>query len=262
MCGSRACGILHHEICKGGGSLVIISDLLVLETEKLQPRGSSFILSSFHKFSWQLEHICTLMARLGKERRARYPRFKREVLLGDRRANGRMEHGRLPGRRQVMGEATSICLYRWNYGVGAQVSRALFGLMGALQWAWHQLDIELKTFFLITSNLYLFSFIYFFFLSFFIFFQVIFISWRLVTLQYCSGFCHTLAWISHGFTCVPHPEPASHLPSRSHPSGSSQCTGLEHLSHAFNLDWWSVSHLVIYMFQCCSLRSSHPRLLP
>ena len=26
------------------------------------------------------------------------------------------------------------------------------------------------------------------------------------------GFCHTLTWISHGFTCVPHPEPPSHLP--------------------------------------------------
>ena len=35
-----------------------------------------------------------------------------------------------------------------------------------------------------------------FFLSF------IFISWRLITLQYCSGFCHTLTRISHGFTCV------------------------------------------------------------
>ena len=34
-----------------------------------------------------------------------------------------------------------------------------------------------------------------------------FISWRLITLQYCSGFCHTLTWISHGFTCVPHPDP-------------------------------------------------------
>ena len=29
---------------------------------------------------------------------------------------------------------------------------------------------------------------------------------------YCSGFCHTLKWISHGFTCVPHPDPRSHLP--------------------------------------------------
>ena len=33
------------------------------------------------------------------------------------------------------------------------------------------------------------------------FFPFIFISWRLITLQYCSGFCHTLTWISHRFTC-------------------------------------------------------------
>ena len=49
--------------------------------------------------------------------------------------------------------------------------------------------------------------------KFFLFFSFIYISWRLITLQYCSGFCHTLIWISHGFTCVPHPElppPTSH----------------------------------------------------
>ena len=40
-----------------------------------------------------------------------------------------------------------------------------------------------------------------------IFFPFIFISWRLITLQYSSGFCHTLTWINHGFTCVPHPIP-------------------------------------------------------
>ena len=41
----------------------------------------------------------------------------------------------------------------------------------------------------------------------FFIFSFIFISWRLITLQYCSGFCHTLTWISHGFTCIPHPDP-------------------------------------------------------
>ena len=40
--------------------------------------------------------------------------------------------------------------------------------------------------------------------NFIILFYFIFISWRLITLQFCSGFCHTLKWISHGFTCVPH----------------------------------------------------------
>ena len=44
------------------------------------------------------------------------------------------------------------------------------------------------------------------------FFSFIFISWRLITLQYCSGFCHTLTWISHGFASIPHPDPPSHLP--------------------------------------------------
>ena len=50
------------------------------------------------------------------------------------------------------------------------------------------------------------------FILFIYFFSFIFISWRLITLQYCSGLCHTLTWISHGFTCIPHPDPCSHLP--------------------------------------------------
>ena len=27
--------------------------------------------------------------------------------------------------------------------------------------------------------------------------KFIYFNWRLITLQYCSGFCHTLTWISH-----------------------------------------------------------------
>ena len=38
------------------------------------------------------------------------------------------------------------------------------------------------------------------------FFSLIFITWKLITLQYCSGFCHTLTWNCHEFTCVSHPE--------------------------------------------------------
>ena len=66
------------------------------------------------------------------------------------------------------------------------------------------------------------------------------ISWKLITLQYCSGFCHILKWISHGFTCVPHPDPPSHLPLHPIPR-SSQCTRSERFSHASHLGWWSVS---------------------
>ena len=43
----------------------------------------------------------------------------------------------------------------------------------------------------------------YFVLFLFLFFSFIFIHWRLITLQYCSGFCHTLTWISHGFTGIP-----------------------------------------------------------
>ena len=50
---------------------------------------------------------------------------------------------------------------------------------------------------------------FFFFLVFFIFYLFIYflIGWRLITLQYCSGFCHTLTWISHGFKCILNPVP-------------------------------------------------------
>ena len=45
------------------------------------------------------------------------------------------------------------------------------------------------------------------------FFLIIYFNWRLITLPYCSGFCHTLTWVSHGWTCVPHhcPPPAIQL---------------------------------------------------
>ena len=62
-------------------------------------------------------------------------------------------------------------------------------------------------------------------------------------------------WI---YMCSPSRSPLP-PPSPSQPSRSSQCTSPEHLSH---LGWWSVSPLIVYLFQCCSLRTSHPRLLP
>ena len=70
----------------------------------------------------------------------------------------------------------------------------------------------------------------------FFFFFNFFISWRLITLQYCSGFCHTMKWISHGFTCVPHPHPPSHLPLHPIPLGLPSAPGpstcLMHLTWA------------------------------
>ena len=100
----------------------------------------------------------------------------------------------------------------------------------------------------------------FYFIFFFFFFKFIYFSWRLITLQYCGGFCHTLIWISHGCTCVSHP--SSHLPPHPIPLGHPSAPALSTLFHALNLDWRSVSYMILYMFQCCSLRSSHPHPLP
>ena len=43
---------------------------------------------------------------------------------------------------------------------------------------------------------------------------------------YCSGFCHTLKWNSHGFTCAPHPDTPSHLPLHPIPLGLPSAPGL------------------------------------
>ena len=87
-------------------------------------------------------------------------------------------------------------------------------------------------------------------------------NWRLITLQHCGGFCRTFTWISHGCTCVPHPDPSSHLPPHPIPQGHPSAPALSTLSHASNLDRWSILRMIMYMFQCYSLKSSHPRLLP
>ena len=56
---------------------------------------------------------------------------------------------------------------------------------------------------------------------------------------------------------TPLPPSSRHIP-QGHPSAPAPST----LSHASNLDWWSISNMIIYMFQCYSLKSSSPRLLP
>ena len=92
-------------------------------------------------------------------------------------------------------------------------------------------------------------------------FLFFYFNWRLITLQILWWFCHTFTRISHGCTCVPHPDPPSHLPPHPIPLGYPSAPALSTLPHALNLDWRSVSHMIIYMFQCYSLKSSCPRLL-
>ena len=59
-----------------------------------------------------------------------------------------------------------------------------------------------------------------------------------------------------------HPEPSSHLPPHPIPLSCPREPALGALLHASNLHWSSILHMVIYMFQCYSLISSNPRLLP
>ena len=72
---------------------------------------------------------------------------------------------------------------------------------------------------------------------------MIYFNWRLITLQYCGGFRHRSAWISHGCTCVSPSWTPSHLPLHPIPQG-----GPRALLHALNLHWSSISRTVIYVF--------------
>ena len=76
-----------------------------------------------------------------------------------------------------------------------------------------------------------------------LFFPLIFISWGLIILQYCSGFCRTLTWISHGFKCVPHPDPPSHLPFHPIPLGLPSAPAPSTLVH------WEDKHLRLFIYE-------------
>ena len=71
-------------------------------------------------------------------------------------------------------------------------------------------------------------------------------------------FCNISTWIHHGFICVPYPEPSFHLPPHTIPLGHPSAPAPSILYHASNLDWRFISHMIIYMFQCHSPKSSHP----
>ena len=76
-------------------------------------------------------------------------------------------------------------------------------------------------------------------------------------------FCHTSTRICHRCTCVPNPEPLSHLPPRTIPLGHPNAPAPSILYPASNLDWWFVSYMILYMFRCHSLQISqisHPVL--
>ena len=61
--------------------------------------------------------------------------------------------------------------------------------------------------------------------------------------------------------CPLHPEALAHFPPHSTPPRCHRALALGALHHTLNSHWFSIFHMVIYMFQCYSLKSSHP-LLP
>ena len=65
-----------------------------------------------------------------------------------------------------------------------------------------------------------------------------------------------------GVHVAPLPEPSFHLYPYPIPLGCPRAPALSDLLHASSLHWSSVFHMVIYMFQCYFLKSSHPHLLP
>ena len=75
-------------------------------------------------------------------------------------------------------------------------------------------------------------------------------------------FCHTSTWIHRGCTWVPNPEPPSHLPLHIISLDHLCAPALSILYPVLNIDWWFISYMIVYMFQCHSPTSSHPLPLP
>ena len=94
---------------------------------------------------------------------------------------------------------------------------------------------------------------------FFLFFSVVFIYF---TLQYCIGLATHWHESATGIHVFPILNPPSHLPLHPIPLGHPSAPAPSTPSHASNLDWRFVSHMIIYMFQGHSPISSHPCRLP
>ena len=92
-----------------------------------------------------------------------------------------------------------------------------------------------------------------FFLSFFNFF---FLLYNIVLVL------HTSTLIRNGCTRVPHPEPPSLCPPHTIPLCHPSAPAPSILYPASNLDWWFISNVISYMFQCHSTKSSHSYPLP
>ena len=95
-------------------------------------------------------------------------------------------------------------------------------------------------------------FFFLFFLNFILFLNFTILYW----------FCQISKWLRHRYTCVPHPEPSSLFPPHTIPLGRPSAPDPKIQYRASNLDWWLVSCMILYMFQCHSPKLSHPLPLP
>ena len=97
----------------------------------------------------------------------------------------------------------------------------------------------------------------FFDVEFFFKFIFIYFNWRLITLQYCIGFAIHQHESTTGVHVFPILNPFPHTIPLGHPSAPAPSI----LYHQLNLDGQFISHMILYMFQCHSPKSSHPRPL-
>ena len=105
--------------------------------------------------------------------------------------------------------------------------------------------------------------IYFFLFYLFILkYKFIYFSWRLITLQYCIAFAIHQHESVTSVRVFPILNPLPHLPPHTIPLGHPSAPAPSILYPASNLDWQFVLHMILYMFQCHSLKSSDPRPLP
>ena len=101
--------------------------------------------------------------------------------------------------------------------------------------------------------------LFFNFLLFYIFILFYFILFLLyntvLVLPYIDMSPPQVYMSSQSWTRLPHP---AHIISLGHPSAPAPSI----LYPVWNLDWWLVSYMIVYMFQCHSPKSSHPLPLP
>ena len=96
------------------------------------------------------------------------------------------------------------------------------------------------------------SFIYLFIFGFYQFLLAFFFFILFFTFTILYWFCHISTWILQRYTRVPHPEPSSLLPPCTIPLGRPSAPAPIIQYRASNLDWWLVSYMILYMFQCHS----------